>query len=76
MLKSKYIYDKDIDFSEENRLNNLKLYKDFIVKRISTIFPLQWLLTLLFVLFSINPIRELYKKIKRYDLGTQRRALN
>lgn len=29
-------------------------YKDFIVKRISTIFPLQWLLTLLFVLFGIN----------------------
>lgn len=31
-------------------------YKDFIVKRISTIFPLQWLLTLLFVLFSINVV--------------------
>ena len=31
-------------------------YKDFIVKRISTIFPLQWLLTLLFVLFSIDVV--------------------
>ena len=31
-------------------------YKGFIVKRISTIFPLQWLLTLLFVLFSINVV--------------------
>ena len=29
---SGYIYDKTIDFSEENRLSNLKLYKDFIAK--------------------------------------------
>ena len=29
---SGYIYDKAIDFSEENRLSNLKLYKDFIAK--------------------------------------------
>ena len=30
--------------------------KDFIVKRSATIFPLQWLFTLLFVIFSINVV--------------------
>lgn len=29
-------------------------YKDFVIKRIETIFPLQWLMTSLFVLFGIN----------------------
>lgn len=38
----------------EKLINGKIKYKDFIVKRISTIFPLQWLLTLLFVLFGIN----------------------
>ena len=38
----------------EKIINGKIKYKDFIVKRISTIFPLQWLLTLLFVLFGIN----------------------
>ena len=31
-------------------------YKEFVVKRISTIFPLQWLMTLLFVVFGIDVI--------------------
>ena len=44
-----------IGYYEKLRMGKIK-YKDFIVKRISTIFPLQWLLTLLFVLFGINVI--------------------
>ena len=38
----------------EKLLHGKIKYKDFIVKRISTIFPLQWLMTLLFVFLGIN----------------------
>lgn len=34
--------------------NDLSYYREFIIKRSATIFPLQWLMTLLFSLFSIN----------------------
>ena len=34
--------------------NDMHKYRDFIIKRSASIFPLQWLMTLLFLLFSIN----------------------
>ena len=37
-------------------LNNIVGAKEFIIKRCATIFPLQWLFTILFVVFSINVV--------------------